>query len=306
VPFFGLRIGIRATLAIIIAAAVFLFLKPIKTLYINEKGFWEANYGDGIIMVYIPGGEFTMGSNDFDDEKPIHTVYLDGYWMGKYEITIKQYMKFVNATKTHYPEWLEQGNKYNINTGADDYYKEFLSNENNPIVGISWNDANAYCDWLSTEKNLIFKLPTESQWEKAARGTDSRTYPWGNSPPSGEKVNFADIKLLEKEKIFSWVDKNIDDGYAYTAPVGSYHNGASPYGLLDMAGNVWEWCYDWYDIYSAEPQKNPTGPESGSNRVVRGGGWLGGAGYLRCANRSYHRPSNRVNSLGFRLCQDNR
>jgi formylglycine-generating enzyme required for sulfatase activity len=161
---------------------------------------------------------------------------------------------------------------------------------------------------LSDKKRFNFKLPTEAQWEKAARGTDSRMFPWGYSPPSGEKVNFADIKLSEKEKFFSWADKNIDDGYAYTAPVGSYHNGASPYGLLDMAGNVWEWCRDRYgsDYYSKSPERNPQGPESGPVRVVRGASWDSFARYLRCAFRSYDGPSDRVNYHGFRLCQDNR
>ncbi len=104
---------------------------------------------------------------------------------------------------------------------------------------VSWNDANAYCKWLSDKKRFNFKLPSEAQWDRADRGTDSRMYPWGNSPPSGEKVNFADKQAWLKIKL-PWADKNIDDGYAYTAPVGSYPDGSSPYGLLDMAGNVWE------------------------------------------------------------------
>jgi formylglycine-generating enzyme required for sulfatase activity len=262
----------------------------VEKVIINDKGFWEADYGDGIKMVYIPEDEFKMGSNDYKDEKPIHTVFLDGYWMGKYEITVKQYMKFVNATKTHYPEWLEQGSKYNINTGNDDYYKKFVSNENHPIVGISWDDAIAYCDWLSTEKNLTFKLPTEAQWEKAARGSDGRKYPWGgNNEPDETLANFA--KKIGK-----------------TSPVGSYPDGASPYGLLDMAGNVWEWCNDWYgsDYYEKSPERKPQGPDSGTVRVMRGGSWSYGTGYLRCANRSYVRPSYRYYYLGFRLCQDNK
>ena len=197
-------------------------------------------------------------------------------------------MKFVNATKTHYPEWLEQGSKYNINTGADDYYKKFLSNENHPIVGISWNDAKAYCDWLSREKNLTFKLPTEAQWEKAARGADGRKYPWGNNEPDGTLANFD----MKNGKI---------------SPVDSYPDGASPYGLLDMAGNVWEWCNDWYgdDYYKNSPKDNPTGTKSGALRVIRGGSWGSDARYLRCAVRYLDRPSVRYNYLGFRLCQDN-
>ncbi|NIM16445.1 MAG: SUMF1/EgtB/PvdO family nonheme iron enzyme [Candidatus Aminicenantes bacterium] len=260
-----------------------------KKVYKNKKGFWEADYGDGIIMVYIPPGEFTMGSNDYDDEKPPHTVFLDGYWMGKYAVTFDQYDKFCGETDQEKPG------------------DEGWGREKRPVIYVSWHDAAAYCDWLSEKIGLKFKLPTEAQWEKAARGTDSRTYPWGNSPPSGDKVNFADKQAWLKEK-FDWADKNIDDGYAYTAPVGSFPKGASPYGLLDMAGNVWEWCNDWYaeDYYKNSPRKNPQGPESGTGRVIRGGSWLVDAAYIRCAYRSDYHPYGRYYVMGFRLSQDNR
>jgi formylglycine-generating enzyme required for sulfatase activity len=266
-----------------------------RKAYKNNKDYWEIDHGDGIIMVYIPAGEFTMGSNDGgEDEKPPHKVRLDGYWMGKKEVTVKQYKSFISESRYQsLPSWVF---KY---SPGDEY----------PIVGVSWGDAKAYCKVLSKEKGLTFKLPTEAQWEKAARGTgpDVRRYPWGNRPPSGEKVNFADKNLWEKEK-WSWADKNIDDGYAYTAPVGSYPQGASPYGLLDMAGNVWERCSDWYDsgYYKNAPKNNPKGPEGGTNRVVRGGSWYNDAVYLRCAYRVYDGPSYRYDILGFRLCQDNK
>jgi formylglycine-generating enzyme required for sulfatase activity len=284
VPFFGLRIGIRAALAIIIAAAVLLFLKPIKTLYINEKGFWEANYGDGIIMVHIPAGEFTMGSNDYDDEKPLHTIYLDGYWIGKYEVTFAQYDKYCEDVKKAKPD------------------DEGWGRGKRPVINVSWDDAKAYCDWLSTEKNLTFKLPTEAQWEKAARGTASIKYPWGDNEPYYKGKWYANYAAHD-----SW-EKRGEDGFEFTAPVGSYPQGASPYGLLDMAGNVWEWCYDLYgdDYYKNSPKENPTGPESGSLRVVRGGGWADDARGLRCAYRLFDGPSFRDSNPGFRLCQDNR
>jgi formylglycine-generating enzyme required for sulfatase activity len=181
-----------------------------------------------------------------------------------------------------------------------------LSDNNYPIVGISWHDASAYCDWLSEKTGLRFKIPSEAQWEKAARGTDSRIYPWGNSQLLGEKVNFADKQEWIKEKD-SHADKFIDDGYGYTAPVGSYPQGASPYGLLDMAGNVGEMCSDFYgkNYYSSAPKKNPTGPISGSARVMRGGGWLSLAWGLRCTNRHGFMISIRPFILGFRLCQEN-
>jgi sulfatase modifying factor 1 len=261
--------------------------KKAKRVYQNEKGFWEADYGDDIIMVYIPPGKFTMGSNDYDDEKPPHIVYLDGYWMGKYEVTVKQYLQFVKDKKSHFPEWLEKGSKYSIETGNDDYYKKFVSDENYPAVGISWDDAGAYCDWLSNKMGLNFSLPTEAQWEKAARGIDGRKYPWGNKEPDGNLANF-DRKVLK------------------VTPVGSYPGGSSLYGILDMAGNVWEWCYDWYDerYYDNMPGINPTGPTSGSLCVVRGGSWGNQAINVRCAVRGGGRPSNRGYDAGFRLCME--
>jgi serine/threonine-protein kinase len=261
---------------------------PVKPMPDNSKELKETDFGDGIIMVYIPPGKFEMGSNDYDDEKPPHEVYLDGYRIGKYEVTIKQYMKFVNDTKSHYPEWLEEGSQYHIKTGSDDYYKKFVSDENCPIVGVSWDDARAYCGWLSNKTGLNFKLPTEAQWEKAARGNDGRKYPWGDREPGETLVNFG-----------SKIGK--------TTPVGSYLDGASPYKLLDMAGNVWEWCSVWYesDYYKNAPKENPPGPKSGSYRVMRGGGWGSSGGDLRCAFRFGNGPSYRGYYLGFRLRQDN-
>jgi formylglycine-generating enzyme required for sulfatase activity len=240
-------------------------------------------------MVYIPPGKFTMGSNEYDKEKPPHEVYLDGYRMGKYEVTIKQYMKFVNETKSHYPKWLEEGSQHHIKTGSHSYYKKFVSDENCPIVGVSWNDALAYCEWLSNKTGVKFKLPTEAQWEKAARGTDGREYPWGGREPDETLANFGG-------KI------------GKTTPVGSYPDGASPYGLLDMAGNVWEWCSDWYgsDYYKNASRENPPGPKSGTGRVLRAGSWDYEAVFLRCSYRFYDNPSYRGSGVGFRLCQDNK
>ena len=277
----------------------------------NKKGLWEADYGDNIVMVYIPPGEFTMGSNDDDDEKPPHNIILDEYWMGKTEVTVAQFKTFVDVTG-YVTEAEKSGGAYVRIKGSwkkkkDANWKNpyFLQEDKHPVVCVSWNDANAYYDWLSKKTGLKFKLPTEAQWEKAARGEDGRKYPWGNSPPSGDKVNFADKQAWIKEK-FDWADKDIDDGYAYTSPVGTYPQGVSPYGLMDMAGNVWEWCADWYgsDYYKKSPDKNPMGPKSGTGRVLRGGGWSSDADYIRCAVRFDYDPSNRVNSVGFRLCQD--
>jgi serine/threonine-protein kinase len=306
-PLFNLLVIIAALLAILIG--VFIVINPLKgpgkeqleqyrkhikkenpfgekinkktrQIYKNSKGFWEADYGDGIVMVYIPPGEFAMGSNDYDDEKPPHSVYLDGYWMGKHEVTFAQYDKYCEETQKKKPD--DRG----------------CGRGNRPVIYVSWNEASAYCDWLSNRTGLSFKLPTEAQWEKAARGIDGHKYPWGNHGPYYNGKYYANYDPGKYE----------EDGFKSTAPVGSFPQGASPYGLLDMAGNVWEWCGDWYDknYYKNSPKNNPTGPESGSVRVVRGGGWSSYAGNLRCAVRGNGRPSERVNDLGFRLCQDNK
>ncbi|NIM12582.1 MAG: SUMF1/EgtB/PvdO family nonheme iron enzyme [Candidatus Aminicenantes bacterium] len=254
----------------------------------NNEDLWEADYGDGIIMVYIPEGGFKMGSNDYphnypSDEKPIHDVYLDGYWMGKYEVTFDQYDKYCKEAKKDKPD------------------DEGWGRGKRPVINVSWDDAVAYCKWLSDKKGLKFKLPTEAQWEKAARGTASLKYPWGNHEPNYRGKWYANYAAHN-----SW-EKRGEDGFEYTAPVGSYPQGASPYGLLDMAGNVMEWCRDWYgyDYYSKSPERNPTGPESGTFRVVRDGGWYGYAVVLQCTGRTGGRPSGHGDLLGFRLCQDN-
>jgi formylglycine-generating enzyme required for sulfatase activity len=253
----------------------------------NKNGYWEAYYQDGIVMVYIPPGEFMMGQTDEEKkwlidqigekdynsyyvrETPLHQVYLDGYWMGKHEVTFAQYDRYCDENKRDRPK------------------DEGWGRENRPVLNISWTEADAYCQWLSRQTGLQFKLPTEAQWEKAARGNDQRKYPWGSSEPGKDLANFS-----------------VNVGK--TTPVGSYPTVASPYGLLDMAGNVWEWCGDWYEagFYKNSPQKNPVGPESGSDRVIRGGSWDDDARSLRCADRDVSGPSGRNDFLGFRLRQD--
>jgi formylglycine-generating enzyme required for sulfatase activity/predicted Ser/Thr protein kinase len=259
-----------------------------KKVYQNEKGFREADLGDGIIMVYIPAGTFTMGSNDYDnDEKSPHEVLLDGYWLGKTEVTVGQYKAFISDSG-HAP--------------LSSSISKYSPGDNHPVVYVSWEDAVAYCKWLSNKKGLSFTLPTEAQWEKAARGTDQRKYPWGNHDPYYQGKWYANYKAHD-----SW-EKRGEDGFEYTSPVGSYPQGASPYGMLDMAGNVWEWCRDWYesDYYKNSPRKNPTGPDGGASRVLRGVGWGCNAVDLRCSSRAYGRPSFRGGNVGFRLCQDNK
>jgi len=237
-------------------------------------------------MVFVPAGDFTMGSNDGDNgEKPQHTVYLDAFWMDKYEVTNAQYKKCVDAGKCSRPS---ESKSYTRSS----YYGN-ASFDNYPVIYVSWNDAKTYCEWAGK------RLPTEAEWEKAARGTDGRLYPWGNTF-DGWRVNFCDRNCT-----LDWANKEYDDGYADTAPVGSYPGGASLYGALDMAGNVWEWVADWYDekYYASSPRNNPTGPSSGQYRVVRGGAWSNSGNIVRAANRIRNSPLSANDYVGFRCAR---
>ena len=242
---------------------------------------WEK---DDSIMVHVPAGEFLMGSKDDpdadDDEHPQHTVYVSEFWIDKTEVTNAQYRKCVEAGTCRVPTTCDWGEPtYSDSSKAD-----------HPVVCVSWEDAKAYCEWAGK------RLPTEAEWEKAARGTDGRKYPWGNSF-DGTKVNFCDANCE-----FDWKDSGADDGYQRTAPVGSHPEGASPYGTLDMAGNAWEWCQDWFDAdyYANSPQRDPQGPSSESSRVVRGGSWYHDERDVRAASRNWYVPDDRYNTISFR------
>jgi len=246
-------------------------------------------------MVLIPAGEFQMGSNESDDEKPIHTVYLDAFYIDKYEVTNAQYRKFVKAGHKE-PEGYGYVNG-TWQTGFKPWSDSNFKGDNQPVVCVSWEDAKAYADWIGK------RLPTEAEWEKAARGgVTGKKYVWGDEfPPSKNAGNFADISA--KKVFINWsIIDGYDDGYTYTAPVGSFKpNG---YGLYDMAGNVWEWCSDWYDsnYYATSPKLNPAGSASGSYRVLRGGSWLffRNGSLLRVSNRDYGAPTLLYYKLGFR------
>lgn len=218
-------------------------------------------------MVLVPAGEFIMGNDRGEaDEKPEHKVYLDAFYIDKYETTVDQYGKCAQAGKCTKPN--EGGG---CNWGKSDRGKH-------PINCVDWNQVKTYCEWAGK------RLPTEAEWEKAARGTDGRVYPWGNEWDAGKCVNNTNS----------------------TKPVGSIPAGASPYGCLDMVGNVWEWCADWYDAgyYKTAPVRNPPGPASGTTRVLRGGAWVLLPTYFRAARRHCDSPAVRDSYGGFRcvLC----
>ncbi|UCH96670.1 MAG: SUMF1/EgtB/PvdO family nonheme iron enzyme [Candidatus Aminicenantes bacterium] len=240
-------------------------------------------------MVSVEAGEFTMGSDEWEREQPIHRVYLDAFMIGKYPVTNEEFKAFITgngykneALWTHEGwQWREEENIVEPLYCHDRKW----NGPNFPVVGISWYEADAYAKWLSQTTGYKFALPSEAQWEKAARGSKGLVYPWGNK-----------------------FDKNLcnsdEAGLRRTSPVGTFPAGASPYGCMDMAGNVWEWCADWYgeDYYKKSPAKNPQGPSAGSGRVIRGGGWDLGGWRCRAACRfDWYRPAGRDGALGFRL-----
>jgi formylglycine-generating enzyme required for sulfatase activity/predicted Ser/Thr protein kinase len=266
---------------------------PVAPTAAPRAGDTRAFAPDNAPMVFVPAGEFLMGSSDADrdassDEKPQHTVYLDAFWIDKYEVTNALYKKCVDAGKCSRSS---ESKSYTRSS----YYGN-ASFDNYPVIYISWNDANAYCAWAGKY------LPTEAEWEKAARGADARIYPWGNQwdVRTTRRLNFSD-----KNDPTGPSDEVADDGYADTAPVGSYPSGTSPYGTLDMAGNVWEWVADWYgeNYYASSPRNNPKGPSSGSARVVRGGAWSSVGYYVRAAYRYRLAPTASSYYVGFRCAR---
>jgi formylglycine-generating enzyme required for sulfatase activity len=242
-------------------------------------------------MVLIGNGLFMMGSDGISGaEKPIHGVYLDKYYIGKFEVTNAQFKAFCDETGYPHPdaEWSPDG----IRTAPDLSEKPLY-----PVVGINWEDAVAYCRWLSQKTGKNYRLPTEAEWEKAARGgIEGRNNPWGDEEyDAGGHYRANCGSDSDNDRIRN------KDGFLYTAPVGSFPpNG---YGLYDMAGNVWEWCADSYDenYYSRSPETNPRGPDSGEKRVLRGGSWFGGPARMQCAARLWNYPLIRYASTGFRV-----
>jgi formylglycine-generating enzyme required for sulfatase activity len=239
----------------------------------SSPGSTKGSEIDGMVMVYVPEGSFTMGSNSHIDEQPVHTVYLDAYWIDQTEVTNRMYALCVAAGKCVPP-----------NSSASSTRPDYYGNpdfEDFPVVYVSWNDASAYCAWPGNGT----RLPTEAEWEKAARGTEERTYPWGNT---------IDCSLA------NYYGCNGD-----TTAIGSYPSGASPYGALDLVGNVWEWVADWYSdtYYASSPSDNPTGPANGTYRVLRGGAWLDVDDNVRSAVRGWNNPANPYNNFGFRCAR---
>ena len=234
----------------------------------------EKVYIDEAPMALIEEGPFWMGVDadvGLDDERPRHEVWLDAFYIDVYEVTTERYATFLAATRRTAP-WL--WGSVDLDLHAD-----------RPVIGVTWFDADAFCRWAGK------RLPTEAEWEKAARGTDERPYPWGVQVPTADLANFA-----------------VGARFSYSQalmPVGRYNGAGSPYGLYDMAGNVWEWVSDWYDggYYDRSPADNPQGPESGQLKAVRGGAWSDLPNYLLTYSRFKLSPDTRNSYTGFRCAQ---
>ncbi len=210
-------------------------------------------------MAYIPAGEFGMGSPDDEgksNEHPSHTVYLDAFYIDRFEVTFKDFEEFLQNNPKQHPTitgWVDREPRPEM--------------DDKPVFGLQWKRCKKYCEW----KNK--RLPTEAEWERVAKGTENRKYPWGNEPPDNQKANFGNCCFIQKGNVLK--------------EVGSYESGKTPDNVFDMGGNVAEWVSDWYDkkYYKKSPYKNPRGPEKGKYHVIRGGAWNSLPVYLRSSSR---------------------
>jgi formylglycine-generating enzyme required for sulfatase activity len=261
-------------------------------------------YGD---FVYVPGGIFKMGDNFGDGdvrERPVHTVELSPYYIGKLEVTNGDWKKFQNdpgytdpkfwpngwvVPKDQSPYWNQANNHGGGTPNSDEY----------PVLAVNWDSAVAYCNWLSAKTGKKYRLPTEAEWEFAARGTDQRKYPWGNQIDRSY-ANFVGAQPFDTGQLVGYYDGSKRGDF-------QTHNGASPFGALDMAGNVMEWCSDWYsrDYYKFSPRKDPKGPDTGAYRVLRGGTFFMSPFELRSSARTAAWPSFQAHRMvGFRPARE--
>jgi formylglycine-generating enzyme required for sulfatase activity len=224
---------------------------------------------DGAPAVAVPAGNLTVGDDEYS---PLREIYVGDFLMDQYEVTVSRYATFLKTTGGIGPPdgWEEA----NLGSAAD-----------LPVIGVDWHDADAYCRWAGK------RLPTEAEWEKAARGTDGRRYPWGNDEATAGRANFANS-----------AESPYKGGLA---PVGDRAGDKSPYGVRDLAGNVSEWTADWFaESFARSDVRNPKGPENGTAKVIRGGGWHDPADRLLSSRRWHANPATRNDDLGFRCAQD--
>lgn len=258
------KAGLGVAAALVVAGGVWWYLS-------TREAPTELAGKDGAPLVLVPAGNFVMGD---DEDSPRREVFLDAFYVDRFEVTTGRYAKFLAATgSAHPPEGWEA---LDLDRGDE-----------LPVSGVDWNDASAYCKWVGR------RLPTESEWEKAARGTDERRFPWGNESPQLDRLNFQNAS---PEAYDGGLEK-----------VGTHPAGRSPYGVHDMAGNVAEWTADWYaESFPVGERRNPQGPASGTSKVIRGGGRFEPAERMNATRRSYGAPDLRGEDIGFRCAQDAR
>jgi formylglycine-generating enzyme required for sulfatase activity len=268
----------------VVAAILTLSAAALPPTHVND------GYGE---YVYVPAGSFRMGDHAADGlprERPVHIVDLDAFYIARYETTNGEWKKFRDdlgyddpklwpnghvVPRDQVPYWTQPNNHGGGTPGTDDY----------PVIGVNWDAATAYCRWLGARTGKRYRLPTEAEWEKAARGTDQRRYPWG-STIDRSYANYVGAQKFDTVQRVGFYDGSVRDTLRT-------HSNASPYGAYDMAGNLMEWCQDWYsrDYYTSSPRKNPTGPETGAYRVLRGGSFFVEPYEIRSAARSAAWPS---------------
>ena len=232
----------------------------------------------GCEMFLVTSGTFAMGSNAADatpQEQPVTLVTVGCFYMARFPVTNEQYERFDPQHRNKRAPW---------------------ANEKHPVIHVTSADAEKFCQWLSQKEGRKYRLPTEAEWEYAARGLDDRSYPWGEELDQNFYANLADANTA-----FAWRDASINDGFAETAPVGSFPRGSSPFGLEDLSGNVFEWCADFYEAYRGKDLVNRRGPNHGTQRIYRGGSWRSKSTSLRASARHFNNPNCSANDVGFRL-----
>ena len=275
---------LRSAVAVGLTALFITSLSVLARAENTTSGPKEVTGTDGAPMVLIPAGPFPMGVPPGDrdggrDEYPRHEVHVDTFYMDKFEVTNGRYLAFVKATDHRVPQNPKNPTR---NLWEGTAIPESLTDR--PVVNVDWADADAYCKWAGR------RLPTEAEWEKAAKGNHDWRFPWGNVEPTTKHLNYNQQWIGEKTLM----------------PVGSYEAGKSPYGIYDMAGNVWEWVNDWYDAhyYEKSPAKNARGPEQGTKKVIRGAGWQNETPTVRIFTRVESDPTVRNESTGFRCAMN--
>ena len=235
----------------------------------------------GSQMLLVSSGTFMMGSDSRDaspNEQPVTKTNISAFYLARRPVTNAEYELFDPSHRAKRAPWAD---------------------ENHPVIYVSFLDAARFCDWLSAREKRKYRLPTEAEWEYAARGPESRVFPWGDCLDRSDLANFAD-----RNKKLPWADCALDTGFSETSPVGSFPAGSSPFGMEDMAGNVWEWCLDSMGPYGGKERTNPRGSMEGSRRIYRGGSWKSRPSSLRASARNCNASAYSANDIGFRvLCE---